>query len=111
MVWMPSVSGTATDVPCVKALPSILYCTPAGTATPDSGSAGVSVIVTGVRFQLPSASAETVGAVLSTRIVRTAVVVSLPNRSRTRARTSYDPSAGVHAAGTVDHEPLPAGAA
>src|SRR6185312_4237581 len=77
---------------------------------PDSASVAPSATVTGVRCQAPSASSLTAGAVLSIRIVRAAVVVSLPTSSGTSARMSQDPSVGVHDAGTAAQEPVPAGA-
>ena len=55
--------------------------------------------MTAALCQFASALSPTVGAVLSTRIVRVAVVVELPTLSGTTARSSYIPSAGVQVAG------------
>ena len=102
-------AGTTTDVPAVNEPPSTLYSRPLGRATPDSASTPVRATVTAALCQFASASSPTVGAVLSTRIVRVAVVVELPTLSGTTARSSYVPSAGVQVAGEAIglHEPPP----
>ena len=67
--------------------PSTLYSTPVPGSTLDSASEADRVTVTGLLCQFVSASSFTLGAVLSTRIVRTGVVVEFPTWSGTIARS------------------------